>query len=224
MDHQPGSRIPAKKKFRDRLIRLTSQHSDWVIGYQDEVWWSRYAQPHLHSWSPDGKPLRLVEQVALGKDDTPKALACYGILLRHCPRQAEQWVEEMWLRFVEGRPISGITTQFLEWCCEKLARRGKPVLILVWDNARWHISRAVHQWIRAHNRECLKTGTGTRIFVCPLPTKSPWLNPIEPKWVHGKRRIVEPDRTLSPDELEERVCAALACSREDHLTLSENLP
>ncbi len=124
MDHQPGSRIPAKKKLRDRLIGLTSQHPDWVIGFQDEVWWSRYAQPHLHSWSPDGKPQRLVEQVATGKDDTPKALACYGILLRHCPQQAEQWIEEMWLRFVDGRPISGITTQFLEWCCEKLARRG----------------------------------------------------------------------------------------------------
>jgi hypothetical protein len=56
-----------------------------------------------------------------------------------------------------------------------------------------------------------------------LPTKSPWLNPIEPKWVHGKRRIVEPDRTLSPDELEERVCAALTCSREDHLAVSKNV-
>lgn len=223
MDHQPGSRIPAKKKFRDRLIGLTSQHPDWAIGFQDEVWWSRYAQPHLHSWSPDGKPLRLVEQVAPGKDDTPKALACYGILLRHCPQQAEQWAEEMWLRFVEGRPISAITTQFLQWCCEKLAQRGKRVLILVWDNARWHISRAVQQWIRTHNQTCLKTGQGTRIFVCPLPVKSPWLNPIEPKWVHGKRRIVEPDRTLSPHELEERVCAALACPHEDHLSISENV-
>jgi len=131
VDHQPRSGIPAKKKLRDRLIRLTSQHPDWVIGFQDEVWWSRYAQPHLHSWSPDGKPLQLVEQVAASKDDTPKALACYGILLRHCPLEAEQWVEEMWLRFVEGRPISGITTQFLEWCCEKLAQRGKRVLVLV---------------------------------------------------------------------------------------------
>ena len=25
-----------------------------------------------------------------------------------------------------------------------------------------------------------------------LPSKSPWLNNIEPKWVHGKRAIVEP--------------------------------
>ena len=38
---------------------------------------------------------------------------------------------------------------------------------------------------------------GCRIRVCGLPVKAPWLNPIEPKWVHGKRAIVEPDRKLS---------------------------
>jgi hypothetical protein len=69
----------------------------------------------------------------------------------------------------------------------------------------------------------LKTGQGTRIFVCPLPTKSPWLNLIEPKWVHGKRRIAEPDQTLAASEREERVCAALDCSPEAHLSVFENI-
>lgn len=78
---------------------------------------------------------------------------------------------------------------------------GKRVFILVWDNARWHSSRTVQDWIRQHNREVNQTRQGVRIFVCPLPTKSPWLNPIEPKWVHGKRRIVEPERVLLPLEL-----------------------
>ncbi len=100
---------------------------------------------------------------------------------------------------------------------------GKRVLILVWDNARWHISRAVQAWIQAYNRQVRKTGQGTRIFVCPLPTKSPWLNPIEPKWVHSKRRIAEPDRTLSALEVEARVCAALGCSPEAHLSVSEKV-
>ena len=181
MDHQPGSRIPAKKKLRDRLIALTSRHPDWVIGFQDEVWWSRFTQPHLHSWSTDGQPLRLVEQTPQAKDTDGKALACYGVLLRHCPQAAEQWEEAIWLRFVDGRPVSAITTQFLAWCCDKLQQQGKRVWILVWDNARWHTSRAVQDWIRAHNRQIKETGQGVRIFVCPLPIKSPWLNPIEPK-------------------------------------------
>ncbi len=43
--------------------------------------------------------------------------------------------EELWLRFVDGRPVRAITTQFLAWCCERLERRGKRALLLVWDNA-----------------------------------------------------------------------------------------
>jgi hypothetical protein len=53
---------------------------------------------------------------------------------------------------------------------------------------------------------------------CPLPVKSPWLNPIEPEWVHTKRKIVEPDRLRSARELAHRVCAASDCAYEPHLT------
>ncbi len=52
---------------------------------------------------------------------------------------------------------------------------------------------------------------------CLLPSKSPWLNPIEPKWVHGKRAILEPERLLSGSEVETRVCAYYQCDQEEHL-------
>lgn len=164
-----------------------------------------------------------MEQTPRAKDPDGKALACYGVLLRHCPQQAEHWEESIWLHFVDGRPVSDITTQFLAWCCAKLQALGKRVFILVWDNASWHSSRMVKDWIAEHNRQVWQMGQGVRIYVCPLPTKSLWLNPIEPKWVHGKRRIVEQDRTLPPWELEERVCTALACPCEVHLSLSKNV-
>jgi hypothetical protein len=54
-------------------------------------------------------------------------------------------------------------------------------------------------------------------MTCYLPTKSPWLNPIEPKWLAGKKRVAEPARLLSAPELEHRVCAAFGCDREPHL-------
>jgi predicted ATPase len=60
-------------------MRLAAQHADWVLGFVDETWWSRLAQPALHSWTA-GKPLRLVEQAAPHGDPDPKALACYGLL------------------------------------------------------------------------------------------------------------------------------------------------
>ncbi len=56
-----------------------------------------------------------------------------------------------------------------------------------------------------------------------LPTKSPWLNPIEPKWVHGKRAVVEPDGLLSAQQLAERICSHFGCSSETHLSIPEKV-
>lgn len=180
------------------------------------------ARPGLHTWSESGKPLRL-QELALAKEDAePKALACYGLLVRL--RSSEDTVhEQIWLRFVDGRPVSGITIPFLEWCCAKAAAAGKKALLVVWDNASWHGSKPVRAWIKAHNRRVKQAGAGVRLLICALPSKSPWLNPIEAKWVHGKRRVVEPARVLSAQELEERVCAVYGCTCEPHLAIPETV-
>ena len=88
----------------------------------------------------------------------------------------------------------------------------------MWDNASWHLSTHVRTWIKTHNQRVRARGSGVRLVPCPLPTKSPWLNPIEPKWVHGKRNVVEPDRLLPARELAERVCAVFDCPYEPHLS------
>jgi DDE superfamily endonuclease len=141
---------------------------------------------------------------AAGRDDPPepKALACYGLWL---PER-----ERMLLRFVAGRPVSGITCAFLARIAEPMAADGVRVLALVWDNAPWHVSRAVRAWIRDHNRRVKRDG-GCRLLVCRLPSKSPWLNPIEPKWAHGKRAVAEPDRKLAGDELKQRLSDHYRC-------------
>ena len=115
--------------------------------------------------------------------------------------------------------MSPITTQFLAWCCDRLEADGKAALLLVWDNASWHLSAEVRTWIRAHNRRVKQGGTGARIVSCPLPSKSPWLTPIEPMWLHGKRRVVEPARLLTAAELIDRVCEAFDCPHEPHLAI-----
>lgn len=171
------------------------------MGFQDEVWFSRLAHPNLHAWT-DAKPLRLVEQETDKSDPDPKALACYGLL------RAD--TQQMLLRFVAGRPISGVTTRFLAWLLTRLAEEGKQALMMVWDNASWHISKEVRAWIKAHNRR-VKAESGCRLLACRLPSKSPWLNNIEPKWVHGKRAVVEPDRKLMADELKSRLCDYYEC-------------
>jgi transposase len=87
---------------------------------------------------------------------------------------------------------------------------------LIWDNASWHKSQIVRKWLKEHNRTAKQQG-GCRLLVCFLPSKSPWLNNIEPKWMHGKRAVVEPVRTLTAAELIERICAYYQCEYEAHL-------
>lgn len=157
--------------------------------------------------------MRLVEKVPSKDDPEPKALACYGLYL---PQMGETW-----LRFVDGRPVSSITTQFLGYCCEKLAEAGKEALLLIWDNASWHKSKEVCDWIAAHNREVRAGERRVRIVPCLLPKKSPWLNPIEPKWVHSKRKVTEPERLLGAYELADRVCGVFGCTHEEHLSLPQ---
>jgi transposase len=191
----PDPEYVRKKRRRDTLIALAQRYG-WQVGYLDEVWWSRVSQPNLHSWSEQDQPLRLQELSADQNDPDPKALACYGMLSASSGR--------MHLRFVSGRPVSQVTTDFLEWLCEQREIQGKEVLVVVWDNASWHVSKHVRTWLREHNQTVLhqaQNGTqGVRIIPCWLPTKSPWLNRIEPKWVHGKRAIVEPARLLTASE------------------------
>lgn len=164
--------------------------------------------------------MRLVEQTKQKDDPDPKALACYGILLRWMASN-DLRLEKMLLRFVDGRPVSSITIQFLEWCCQEIEKLDKSVLAMIWDNARWHTSKTVCTWLREHNRIVKRTGKGVRILVCFLPVKSPWLNPIEPKWTHGKRRIVEPNATLSKQDLADRICATFDCLHLEHLSIPE---
>ncbi len=89
----------------------------------------------------------------VAKDDPdPKALACYGLLVRSYPAGQERQ-QELWLRFCDGNPESTYTIAFLEWCCRELAAQGKRVWVLFWDHASWHVGQAVRSWIRAHNRQ-----------------------------------------------------------------------
>jgi hypothetical protein len=159
----------------------------------------------------------LQERTPPRHEHPPKALAWYGLLVRHVPQQPEQ----MLLRFGEGRPVSAKTPTVLAWCSARLAAQGIRALLLIWDNASWHMSHEVRTWLRQHHHQGKHTGQGGRILVGRLPRKSPWLHPIEPKWVHGKRAIVAPDRLLSAPEIVERVYTYYGCTEEKPAAISE---
>jgi hypothetical protein len=179
-----------------------------VLGFQDEVRWSRPARPDLHAWA-GGEPPRLHEPPADPADREAKAPACYGLL------RAD--TGGMLPRFVTGRPVSQVTEDFPARACDRLAAEGEKALLLIWDNAAWHVSARARARIVAHDRRAKAEG-GVRVVACYLPVKAPWLNAIEPKWVHGKRAIVEPGRKLTATEVIERVCGYYGCEQLDRIS------
>jgi hypothetical protein len=222
VDYQSRPGVCPQKKARDRLIHLTTRHPQWALGFEDETWWSRLAQPALHAWMPTRQPLRFLEQTVPATDPDPKALACYGLLVQERTTQGVRQ-ERVWLRFVTGRPVSALTIKFLSWVCTKLRARDKTALLLVWDNASWHRSQAVRRWLRTHNQRVKRDHHGIRIVSCHLPIKSPWLNPVEPHWIHGKRAVVEPARLLTGGELMERVNAHFDCAPHKPLVIPQKV-
>jgi transposase len=205
----PDPHYAQKKARRDRFIRLAGRHPEWVVGFVDEVWWSRIARPSLRAWSA-GEPVRLHVLSRPDDDPDPVALSCYGLLRQDTGR--------VLLRFVEGRPVGDVTAQFLAWVCEQLEAEGKTRLIVVWDEASWHAGQPVSDWIAEHNRQVKREG-GIRIVLCPLPVKSPWLNNIETRWGPAKRAILEPDRLLTGAEVVARVCEYFGAVQLPYLTL-----
>ena len=194
---------------------LAEADPEWAVGFLDECWWSRVALPPLNAWADAGKPPRLIQRSLATDDPEPKAISCYGVHLSS--------LDETWIRFVDGRPVSSITTRFLSWCAERLEALGKKVLLLIWDNASWHVSKEVRRWLGSHNRRVKESGRGVRIVSCLLPKQSPWLNDIEPRWVHAKRKVVEPERLLGAYELADRVCRVFDCPHHEHLTVPQKV-
>lgn len=55
-----------------------------------------------------------------------------------------------------------------------LYRKTKKIYF-IWDNAKAHETKKLKRWIKNRNKT-----TTPKIEILPLPTYSPWLNPIEP--------------------------------------------
>jgi DDE superfamily endonuclease len=119
--------------------------------------------------------------------------------------------------------VRAVTIDFLAWGAAQLAAPGFTAWLLIWDNAAWHRRRAGQHWRRPHKQQVKRGAAGGRLVLCHLPSKSPWLNPLEPPWVHGKRAVSAPGRLLSATELEARVYAYDSCEREAHLVMPKKV-
>jgi hypothetical protein len=149
---------------------------------EDECWFSRFAQPTTKGWSEADAPVYLMQREPK-PGEKEQALACFGAV-RHDNQQ-------VLLAFSSGQPDSLQTWLFVIGLLSVARQESKRVLVIMWDNASWPKSKDIRRWIRAYNPAARETDE-PRLIVHWPPTKSPWLNPIEPRWVHAKRGFVNP--------------------------------
>ena len=185
-----------EKKRRDWLKQQARQHTDWLLVDQDECWFSRFAQPTTQTWYAADAPVYLLQREPK-RGEKEQALACFGAV-RHDTQQ-------VLLSFSNGQPDSLQTWLFVMGLLAVARQENKRVLVIIWDNASWHKSKDIRRWIRAYNHAA-KRCDEPRLIVHGLPTKSPWLNPIEPRWRHAKRAVCQPEGDLTATELRKRLC------------------
>lgn len=164
---------------------------------QDECWFSRFKQTNAHGWALADQPLRLVQRTPTAEEDH-KALACFGAVC-----QNTGW---KYFYFCPGQPNTDTTIGLLKQLLTIARDQGKRVLLIFWDQASWHKSQKLRRWLREHNQKAKQSGD-VRLLTYLLPSKSPWLNSMEPHWVHAKRKVAEWDGKLSVPMLKRRLCA-----------------
>jgi hypothetical protein len=153
------------------------------LEYLDETWFvfvppQGVMNPEAgYGWQSVGSPLKNAATRKKGQ----QTWSCYLAL---DPKE-----ERLAWRYTEATN-SWETCVFLH---ERLAwheRLGHDTLVVVWDQASWHTSRALMAWVRSHNQRVQRLGTGVKLVPVCLPVHAFWLNPVEAHIGHAKGRVL----------------------------------
>jgi transposase len=172
----PDPHYLRRKRRRDRLLALARAAADGTAFWLDQSWFSRWPY-RFRAWAAKDAPLRVAQRWSEKVDTT----ALYAAL--------DDESQEAFLRWAIGQPDSEETVQFLEALLAHCTGKGLRFIVLIWDKASWHTSKRTRGWIRAYNRRA-KEEARTRLIVCQLPTRSPWLMPLEPIFGWTKHQVL----------------------------------
>ena len=179
------------KQQRDRLLRLARERPTWAAVWLDQSWFSRWPY-RFRAWTSRHASLRVPQRW----HESVETAALYAAL--------NDETQEALLSWSEGQPNIANTLRFLEHLMAHYRTQGTKVVVLFWDHAAWHTSRATRAWLKAYNQNAKRVGL-TRILVCYLPKRSPWLMPLEPVFGWTKHQILGPRVFASLDELKQSV-------------------
>jgi len=172
----PDRLYELRKSQRDRLWALARAAPDGAAVWLDESWFTRWPYRYW-TWAHKGD-LPLVAQRWNEEVDTTALFAAL-----------DDETQEAFLRWADGQPNSERMIQFLEELMTHWTQKGKRFIVLFWDKASFHTSHQTRNWIREYNQRA-KQEHLTRLIVCKLPTRSPWLMPLESVFGWTKHQVL----------------------------------
>jgi transposase len=197
--HQPRPAVRREKKLRDRLLGWIARAPDRRAGvFIDQSWFVLWpaAAP---GWARRGRPPRVRQAKGWPKGKPPPTCCLYARMDALDRTVAPSW-HPTWNKDETWAHLSATIAAY--------AARGVRYLVVFWDNAPWHHADLVRDRVAAHNAAARATG-GLRVRLCFLPSKSPWLMPLEPVFGQTKRAVGPRARAALAD-LQDAVDARLA--------------
>jgi hypothetical protein len=193
----PDPLYALRKAQRDRLLAWARAAPDGAAVWLDQSWFVRWPYRYWTWAAWDDRP-----RVAQRWNEEVDRTALYAAL--------DDETQEAILQWAAGQPNSEVTVTFLDTLMDHWTQKGKRFIVLFWDKASWHTSQRTQQWIRDYNRQAKQQGL-TRLIVCSLPTRSPWLMPLEAIFGHIKHQILG-DRDF--ETISELQAAAVSAFRQ----------
>lgn len=172
----PDPHYGLRKRQRDRLLALARADTDGAAVWLDQSWFVRWPYA-FRAWVRRQAPLHVAQRWSESVETT----ALYAAL--------DDETQEAFLRWADGQPDSEETIRFLEALMAHYTQQGKRFIVLFWDRAPWHTSQQTRDWVRAYNQRAKRDGL-TRLIVCSLPVRSPWLMPLEAVFGYIKHQVL----------------------------------
>lgn len=171
-----------KKRRRDWAIETALGDDEYDLEFADESWFvaqmpDGIMNPQMDNvWTCEGKTVK----VPSSRKKSQITLSIYaGMSVKS---------GQINYRFCHKNNTDE-TIEYLVMRSEQCRQQGLKRLYIVWDNASFHISKKLKAWLKEHNKS-VRTKGGTLIHFVGLPSKSPWLNPIEAVFRWLKRRVL----------------------------------
>jgi transposase len=163
----------------------------------DESWWVLWPHP-TSTWARRRRPQRVPKAKSWTQAEQPPSRCLYAGM-----DVCEQEVQGEWHRTWNQEE----TWQYLQGVIARYAAQGRQYLVVFWDNAPWHVAVGLRERVAAYNQQAKREDT-LRVLLFFLPSKSPWLMPLEGVFGQTKRAVGLRQRaTIEPlqDAVERRL-------------------